>query len=221
MITDKDFWDWHLESMVSGWSDCDRCDLACDRDQVVLGRGDTEAPLFVVTESPDETESETGRVMSGTSGRTFRALAKHPDVDLDLRRAAFLTNQVACRPPRGRKPHKDEREKCLERLRSEFVSVKPTVLLLMGTGPLRLCEGAERDAKLGRWRGKVPREHWPWDLISGWGSVNLKLVYVTYDPGYPAKQPTKQKKRIALRKLKDDLGKISPIVKLIMSRRKR
>lgn len=216
-FTNREFWQGFMGLIEAGWGDCDRCPLACDRTNVVLGEGDVEATLFAIAEAPGEREDLTGRVLWGPSGSIFRQLSRR--VDLDLQAHAFLTNTVACRPPKNRKPTREEREACEPRLQAQLQAIKPGVLLLMGKTALKMCEDVGRDPKLSDWRGKVPKENWPWNALKGGGATNLRLVYVTYHPSWALRQPTKQKKRMALRELQRDLAKIAPIVELIASRR--
>lgn len=84
---------------------CTRCELAAGRTQVVVGTGSAKASLMFVGEAPGEKEDAAGRPFVGSAGRLLDRLLEENGIPRD---DVFITNIVACRPPRNRTPRVKE-----------------------------------------------------------------------------------------------------------------
>ncbi len=116
---------------------CRACELR-ERKVFVYGAGRFDVPLFVLGLAPGAEEDESGVPFVGRSGMLLRdtmtALGFDP-------RSGFITNLVACRPPKNRNPQPSEVEQCRPRFDSAIVKLNPKVILAVGTIALASLTG--------------------------------------------------------------------------------
>lgn len=201
-LTDAHFAEWMLEKIENEWWDCERCDLFECRNQLVFGEGQGEADLFIIGEAPGEQEDEEGRPFVGPSGAVLRKAARA--VNLDLSRA-YITNRIACRPPKNRNPYKNELESCQPRLNRQISLIRPRVVLLLGSIAARLC-GIKSITKE---RGLVDREQWPQTFLE---VFELEAVMATFHPSYILHKESRGAKRMALAQFAADLRRTKGVL---------
>jgi DNA polymerase len=81
-----------LEDFEESCLQCQRCDLAKERQHVVVSRGHPSARLMVIGEAPGADEDARGRPFVGRSGRLLdECLA---DVGLDQEEDAYICNLI-------------------------------------------------------------------------------------------------------------------------------
>jgi uracil-DNA glycosylase family 4 len=130
---------------------CTRCELALGRTQVVLGTGSVTASLMFVGEAPGEKEDAAGRPFVGNAGRLLDRLLEEVGIG---RSDVFITNIVACRPPRNRTPKVKEVKAHAPWLDEQLRLVKPEVVVTLGRVALTYFVPK---AKVGESRGKSRR----------------------------------------------------------------
>jgi len=109
---------------------CTKCRLSKGRTRVVAGNGPCNAKLVFVGEAPGRDEDVTGVPFVGRAGKLLDTALMEAGVE---RVTVYVTNIVKCRPPRNRKPRKDEACTCAELyLSSELATVRPTVICTLG-----------------------------------------------------------------------------------------
>ena len=108
---------------------CTRCDLALGRTQVVLGVGSPEARLVFIGEAPGEKEDLAGRPFVGNAGRLLDKLLQENDIDRD---DVFITNIVACRPPKNRTPRVSEVKAHAPWIEEQLRLIQPEVIVTLG-----------------------------------------------------------------------------------------
>ena len=86
-----------LEDFEASCLQCQRCDLAKERQHVVVSRGNPSARLMVIGEAPGADEDAQGRPFVGRSGRLLDAFLA--DVGLDQNDDTYICNLIKCRPP--------------------------------------------------------------------------------------------------------------------------
>ena len=109
--------------------DCDRCGLAEDCTNKVIGEGNIDSNLVLVGEAPGKKEDETGVPFVGTAGALLNELLETANLDRDN---IFITNILKCRPPGNRKPYVREINACLSHLIDQLNIIKPRVIATMG-----------------------------------------------------------------------------------------
>lgn len=116
---------------------CRACELR-ERKSFVYGAGRFGIPLFILGLAPGAEEDESGVPFVGRSGMLLRDTMK--DLGFDPR-GVFITNLVACRPPKNRNPQPSEVEKCRPRFDRAIIRLNPKVILVLGTIALASLTG--------------------------------------------------------------------------------
>jgi len=220
-ITDQDFREYLVDGMARTYRDCQACPLSRHRTNVVLGDGPLEPLLAIIGEAPRDGADDYGvpfHESDEPSRLLRRALEK---VEIDVERDAWMTYVVSCQPRDDRKARPEERRACTERLHAEMRIVKPYVILCLGKAALHhVCLNIHRSDSLGKHRGLVKKQHWPYASFGGCGTANLKSVFATYDPAYLIRmQGSADQRRIShrfgqdLRNVKRVLDKVAKKVR--------
>lgn len=138
-------WD-QLNSTCEG---CQSCELGSMRTNIVIGRGNANAPVMFIGEGPGEQEDKQGLPFVGPAGQLLdvllEALMFKPD-------DYYIANVVKCRPPNNRVPNDQEAEKCLPYLRNQVALVKPRIIVCLGSTAAKYI--IARDVKISQIRGQ-------------------------------------------------------------------
>jgi len=162
-----------LELIEKTWGDCERCDLATGRKQVVFGKGNFESKLAIIGEAPGAQEDEEGKPFVGSSGVRFDELCEEAGLEpWD----SYICNVIGCRPPNNRPPSDEEIEVCFGRITSLLGVMKPKALLLLGGTALRAMTGL---SKITTYQGKELQASITWQ-----GQVLTFAAVATFHPSY-------------------------------------
>ena len=119
-----------LAAIRADIGDCTRCKLHRGRQQIVFGVGNPEADLMFVGEAPGRDEDEQGIPFVGRAGQLLTKIIEA----IGLRREdVYIANVIKCRPPENRNPEPDEVETCEPFLFQQIDTIKPTVIVALGT----------------------------------------------------------------------------------------
>ncbi|MDO9309300.1 MAG: uracil-DNA glycosylase [Deltaproteobacteria bacterium] len=119
-----------LEQIRKSLGDCQRCKLGATRKKLVFGVGNPNARLVFVGEGPGADEDEKGEPFVGDAGRMLNRII----TAMGLKREdVYICNVVKCRPPQNRNPESDEIAACSPFLLRQLHSVKPEVIVALGT----------------------------------------------------------------------------------------
>jgi uracil-DNA glycosylase family 4 len=120
-----------LASVRTEIGDCVRCKLhAQGRRQIVFGVGNPEADLMFVGEAPGADEDIQGIPFVGRAGQLLTKIIEA----IDLRREdVYIANVIKCRPPGNRNPEQDEVETCQPFLFQQIDTIRPKVIVALGT----------------------------------------------------------------------------------------
>jgi uracil-DNA glycosylase family 4 len=120
-----------LEDVRAALGDCRRCGLCEGRTRIVFGAGRSDADLMIIGEAPGFNEDQTGEPFVGAAGEMLDKMLLHV---LGLRRdQVYITNVVKCRPPDNRNPHPTEVLACQPFLMRQIATVKPRIILILGS----------------------------------------------------------------------------------------
>jgi len=111
--------------------DCVRCKLCnLGRTQIVFGAGNPNADLMFVGEGPGRDEDIQGFPFVGRSGQKLTQIIEA----IGLKREdVYIANVIKCRPPENRNPEPDEVEQCEPFLFRQIDTIKPKVIVALGT----------------------------------------------------------------------------------------
>jgi uracil-DNA glycosylase len=118
-----------LKALNEAMACCTRCDLAPGRIQVVRGVGPKRARVLFLGEAPGAKEDEAGEPFVGSAGRLFSRLLAAAGLERD---DVYITNVVACRPPKNRAPRSSEVKAHAPWLEEQIRLVQPEVVATLG-----------------------------------------------------------------------------------------
>jgi len=101
------------------------------RTNVVFGRGNPKAKLFIIGEGPGQQEDEQGVAFVGRAGKMLDSVFS--SVGIDTNKDCYISNIVKCRPPNNRKPLTNEVSECIPWLAQQIKLIKPKVVVLAGS----------------------------------------------------------------------------------------
>jgi uracil-DNA glycosylase len=111
--------------------DCRRCKLhKLGRHQIVFGVGNPNADLMFVGEAPGHDEDVQGEPFVGRAGQLLTKIIEA----IGLKREdVYIANVIKCRPPGNRNPEPDEVESCEPFLFRQVETIRPKVIVALGT----------------------------------------------------------------------------------------
>lgn len=129
---------------------CQKCELAKTRTQVVFGTGNENADIMFVGEGPGKNEDEQGIPFVGQAGNLLNNYLAAVGLSRD---DVYIANIVKCRPPGNRDPLPEEQNQCIGWLEQQLELVSPKVIVCLGrVAAKRLIE---EDFKVTKQHGQV------------------------------------------------------------------
>jgi DNA polymerase len=119
-----------LEQISKDLGPCQRCKLGATRKNLVFGVGNPQARLVFVGEGPGADEDAQGEPFVGDAGKMLNRIIAAMELK---REEVYICNVVKCRPPQNRTPEEDEVAACSPFLLRQLASVKPEVIVALGT----------------------------------------------------------------------------------------
>ena len=140
-----------LDAIRADIGDCTRCKLCrLGRKQIVFGVGNPNADLMFVGEAPGRDEDIQGIPFVGRAGQKLTQIIEAIGL---TREQVYIANVIKCRPPENRNPEPDEVEQCEPFLFRQVDTIKPKVIVALGTFAARsLLKTMEPISRL---RGRV------------------------------------------------------------------
>jgi len=137
-----------LSSLRAEIGDCQRCDLARGRANLVFGVGSPDARLLFVGEAPGQEEDMQGEPFVGKAGQLLTRIILAMGLTRDQ---VFICNVLKCRPPGNRDPLPGEVETCKPFLLRQLEIIKPEVICALGSFATKTLIGP--DVTITRVRG--------------------------------------------------------------------
>ena len=119
-----------LEQIRKDLGPCQRCKLGATRKNLVFGVGNPHARLVFVGEGPGADEDAQGEPFVGDAGKMLNRIIGAMELK---REDVYICNVVKCRPPQNRPPEADEVAACSPFLLRQLASVKPEVIVALGS----------------------------------------------------------------------------------------
>ncbi len=117
------------EDIIHECENCQKCNLARTRTNVVMGKGNVNSRLMFVGEGPGEQEDKQGQPFVGPAGKLLDLLL---DALMFKKEDYYISNIVKCRPPRNRVPTDEEAIKCMPLLRNQVRLIRPKIIVCLG-----------------------------------------------------------------------------------------
>jgi uracil-DNA glycosylase len=120
-----------LPAIRKDLGDCTRCKLhSLGRRQIVFGVGSPAASLMFVGEAPGRDEDVQGIPFVGRAGQLLTKMIEAMGLSRD---DVYIANVIKCRPPENRNPELDEVAACEPFLFRQVESIRPKVIVALGT----------------------------------------------------------------------------------------
>lgn len=148
------------EQLEESITNCKKCRLCQNRNNIVFGEGKKSAKLMFIGEGPGADEDIQGRPFVGKAGKLMNMAFEVVGIN---REEVYITNIVKCRPPSNRNPENDEAMACLNYLRNQVILIKPKIIVLLGSVALKNILGKEYGitASRGKWIEKKGIKYMP------------------------------------------------------------
>ena len=131
--------------------ECVRCKLCTlGRKQIVFGVGNPRANLMFVGEAPGRDEDIQGIPFVGRAGQKLTQIIEAIGLTRD---DVYIANVIKCRPPENRNPEPDEVEQCEPFLFRQVDTIKPKVIVALGTFAAKSL--LKSNESISRLRGRV------------------------------------------------------------------
>ena len=139
-----------LEEVAARTVDCQNCELAGGRTNVVFGAGNPNARLMFIGEAPGRDEDIQGVPFVGRSGQLLNKILEAAGIERD---DVYITNIIKCRPPGNRTPLTNEIEACIPYLGKQVALIAPKVICTLGLPATQTLLGIR--GSMGSLRGKM------------------------------------------------------------------
>jgi DNA polymerase len=140
-----------LSAIREDIGECTRCKLhGLGRQQIVYGVGNPDADLMFVGEAPGADEDVQGIPFVGRAGQLLTKIIEAIDLKRD---DVYIVNVIKCRPPGNRNPDPDEVEACEGFLFRQIDSIRPKVIVALGTFAAKAL--LKTQEPISRLRGRV------------------------------------------------------------------
>jgi len=118
-----------LLKWTTRWERCQRCKIsAAARSCVVTGEGPAKANVLLIGEAPGAVETTFKRPFIGKAG----VMLRRELIGCKRCEKIFITNILACRPPKNRDPLPEEAQCCMERVEELVDLLQPRLIVLVG-----------------------------------------------------------------------------------------
>ncbi len=122
-----------LDSLEKEAKNCTNCALCKTRTNVVFCDGTLGAKIMFIGEAPGDNEDKTGIPFVGRAGKLLR---QYLDETGFKKEDFYIANTIKCRPPKNRKPTKEEKCACESYLKRQIELINPSVIVLVGATAL-------------------------------------------------------------------------------------
>jgi len=119
-----------LEEIKNKCLNCQKCNLASTRTNIVFSDGIPNPKLMLIGEAPGFYEDKQGKPFVGKAGQLLDKI--FASVGLTRQKDVYICNTIKCRPPENRNPLPDEKEACWEFLKAQIDIIRPKIILLCG-----------------------------------------------------------------------------------------
>lgn len=160
-----------LERIRADIGDCTRCKLCRARRNIVFGDGNAKAELVFIGEGPGHDEDVQGLPFVGRAGKLLTQMIDAMGLE---RRDVYICNVVKCRPPENRPPEKDEIATCSPFLLRQLETIRPKVIMCLGSVAAQALLGTNRS--ISHYRGE-------------WLEFRGARLMATYHPAYLLRNP--------------------------------
>ena len=119
-----------LKKVCQEMANCQLCQLAKTRHNLVFGDGNPNAQIVFVGEAPGADEDQQGLPFVGRAGQLLTKIIEAMGIK---RKDVYICNILKCRPPGNRNPLPEEISLCEPFLKKQLQAISPNVICALGT----------------------------------------------------------------------------------------
>src|SRR5664280_3173745 len=164
-----------LTKLCQEMANCQLCQLAKTRHNLVFGDGNSHAQIVFVGEAPGADEDEQGLPFVGRAGQLLTKIIEAMGIK---RKEVYICNILKCRPPGNRNPLPGEISLCEQFLKKQLQAISPQVICALGTFAAQTL--LQTDIPISALRGRFHSYE------------GIKLM-PTYHPAYLLRNPSAKK----------------------------
>ena len=164
-----------LALLQDKYKNCQDCQLAHGRTQVVFGMGNPQARLMFIGEAPGFDEDKQGLPFVGAAGQLLTKIIEAMKLK---REEVYIANCLKCRPPNNRNPFPEEIASCQPILLKQIEIIQPQIICALGKFAAQTLLATEEP--ISRLRGRFHDFH------------GIKLM-PTFHPAYLLRNPEDKK----------------------------
>lgn len=138
-----------LDEIKQKCLNCQGCDLAKSRTNVVFSDGVPNHKIMLIGEAPGYWEDVKGIPFVGKAGQLLDKILASVGF---TRKDIYICNTIKCRPHENRNPLPEEKQACYKYLEKQLDILRPKIILVCGNVALNTMLPAERG--ITRARGK-------------------------------------------------------------------
>ena len=168
-----------LEKLKQNIQSIKNCNLKKSATNIVFGDGNTNAKIMIIGEGPGAQEDAEGIPFVGRAGKLLDKMLNSINLN---REKVYISNVVNYRPPSNRKPTLEEINRYLPFLITHIETIKPKILVLLGSTALNAILGDKE--VISKARGKWVRKEF--NVFSTW-------IISSFHPAFLMRQPDQKK----------------------------
>ena len=157
----------------------ENCSLKENSQNIVLGDGNINSPIMLISEAPGMEEDKSGLTFKGKAGELLDKMLLAIEIK---RESIYCCYAINFRPPEDRKPTTQEIRRYSIFLKEHISIINPKIIILMGSSAMEAVTGI--NTKISSERGK-------------WKETILKNktypVMISYNPSYLIRFPENKK----------------------------
>ena len=157
----------------------ENCVLKKNSIQLVLGDGNINSSIMLISEAPGIEEDKTGKTFMGETGVILKKMLLAIDIKKEN---IYSTYAVNFRPPSDRKPTTNEIKRYSQFLQKHISIIRPKIIILMGSTAMESITGL--NSKISAERGK-----WKEIIVQN----TSYPVIITFNPSYLLRVPENKK----------------------------
>ncbi len=115
------------QQVANNISHCKACSRFEKRQQAIVGNGNKNTNLLIITDAPTETDDVAGEMYSGEVGKLFSKMLNAININLER---VYITPFVKCFQANSLSAQKDEFEQCQNHLQQQINLIKPHLILI-------------------------------------------------------------------------------------------
>jgi DNA polymerase len=186
-----------LDSLRAALERFDGCALKQTATNLVMARGNPQAPVMFIGEAPGAEEDRRGLPFVGASGRLLDRILSFIGLD---EQSAYISNIIFWRPPGNRSPTDAETAACLPFVRRHIALVRPRLLVTLGRPAMNTVLGL--NSGINKARGR-------WVEYGGGLEAPIPAI-PTFHPAYLLRNPAQKRETwmdfLSIREKLDELG---------------